>query len=221
MWPSISRSSIHLTPLKRTLDFPWLAHPQCLEDGNKLYGYLGVGLWWRDDHCKQVSVFILSKVFYPLWGYFELLPWDRKSKIVRGFPLSFHDWKSRYFFVFRLGWETLSDDFWGEVPRLLQKWEVPALGAYFCDLLLFFFRALITCLMTYLFWSANLDRPDLEDQYCHRVRATLAYAHEIEDFDDLVDPRHLYDCCLGPEPSKYVLEKIRREEKGCQLPHFS
>ncbi|XP_065615732.1 uncharacterized protein LOC136061637 [Quercus suber] len=58
-----------------------------------------------------------------------------------------------------------------------------------------------------------LDRPILEDQYLHRVRAALSYAREIEDFDDLVDPRHLYDCFLGPEPSKYVLEKIRREEK--------
>ena len=44
--------------------------------------------------------------------------------------------------------------------------------------------------------------------------AALAYAHEIEDFNDLVDPHHLYDCCLGPKPSKYVLEKIRLEEKS-------
>nr|POE56112.1 hypothetical protein CFP56_78844 [Quercus suber] len=43
-----------------------------------------------------------------------------------------------------------------------------------------------------------LDRPDLEDQYHHRVRAALAYACEIEDFDDLIDLRHLYDFCLGP-----------------------
>nr|POE57833.1 hypothetical protein CFP56_76368 [Quercus suber]POE62721.1 hypothetical protein CFP56_26481 [Quercus suber] len=35
----------------------------------------------------------------------------------------------------------------------------------------------------------------------------------IEDFDDLLDPRHLYDCYLAPELSKYVLEKIHREEK--------
>ena len=26
------------------------------------------------------------------YGYFELLPWDRKSRIVRGFPSSFWDW---------------------------------------------------------------------------------------------------------------------------------
>ena len=55
------------------------------------------------------------------YGYFELLPWDRKSRIVRGFPSSLRDWKSCYFFVSRAGWETLSDNSWGEVPRLLRK----------------------------------------------------------------------------------------------------
>ena len=28
------------------------------------------------------------------YGYFELLPWDKKSRIVRGFLSSFCDWKS-------------------------------------------------------------------------------------------------------------------------------
>ena len=37
------------------------------------------------------------------YGYFKLLPWDRKFRIVRGFPSSFCDWKSRYFFLF-LDW---------------------------------------------------------------------------------------------------------------------
>ena len=132
-----------------------------------------------------------------------------------GFPSSFRDWKSRYFFISRTGWETSSDDFWGEVPRLLRKWEVLALGAYFHYLLLFFFHILITGVMKFFLWFfTTLDRLDLEDQYRHRVRATLAYAREIEDFDDLVDPHHLYDCCLGPEPSKYILEKIHQEEKS-------
>ena len=59
-----------------------------------------------------------------------------------------------------------------------------------------------------------LDRPDLEDKHRHWVRATLAYTLEIEDFDNLVDHRHLFDCYLGLEPSKYVLEKIHWEEKS-------
>ena len=84
------------------------------------------------------------------YSYFELLPWDRKSRVVRGFPSSFRDWKSRYFFISGTSWETLSDDFWGEVPRLLRKWEVPALDAYFHDPLLFFFHTLITHLTKFL-----------------------------------------------------------------------
>ena len=126
------------------------------------------------------------------YRYFELLPWDRKSRIIRGFPSSFRDWQPRYFFISRMGWETLSDDFWGKVPRLLQKWEVPALGAYFHCLLLFFFHIVIARLMMFSFWFfAALHRPDLEDRHRHWVRVVLAYAHEIDDFDDLVDPRHL------------------------------
>ena len=37
------------------------------------------------------------------------------------------------FFVSRADWETLIDDFWGEVLRLLRKWKVLVLGAYFHD----------------------------------------------------------------------------------------
>ena len=66
----------------------------------------------------------------------------------------------------------------------------------------------------FLWFFIVLDHPDLEGKHRHRVHAALAYAREVEDFDDFVDPRHLFDCCLGPEPLKYVLEKIRREEKS-------
>ena len=38
--------------------------------------------------------------------------------------------------------------------------------------------------------------PELENQHHEWVRATLAFDQEIEDFDDLVDPRRLFDCCL-------------------------
>ena len=149
------------------------------------------------------------------YGYFELLPWDRKSRVVRGFPSSFHDWKSRYFFISGKGWETPSDNLWGEVLRLLRKWEVLALGAYFNCLSSFFFQIIIVHLMMFSFCLfVALDRPDLEDIHHHWVQAALAYAREIEDFDDFVDPHHLFDCCVGPKPSKYVLEKIPREENS-------
>ena len=36
------------------------------------------------------------------------------------------------------GWETLSDEFWGDVPRLLHRWRAPSLSApsFFLGLLL-------------------------------------------------------------------------------------
>ena len=54
----------------------------------------------------------------------------------------------------------------------------------------------------------------MEDCYQVRVQATLLFALTIEDFEDLVDPHHLYDCCLGLEPFAFVLKKIIQEEKS-------
>lgn len=54
-------------------------------------------------------------------GYYEPMPWDRKSHFIASLPSLFCYWKSRYFFVSRDGWETLSDDLWGDVPRLLHR----------------------------------------------------------------------------------------------------
>ena len=43
------------------------------------------------------------------YGYIELSPWDRQTKIVHKLPTSFRDWKSHYFFLSR-EFETLSND---------------------------------------------------------------------------------------------------------------
>ena len=61
---------------------------------------------------------------------------------------------------------------------------------------------------------ANSDRPKSKDRYQGKVQTTLEFAFTIEDFDDLVDLCHLYDCCLGPKPLAFVLKKITREEKS-------
>ena len=74
------------------------------------------------------------------FSYYELVPWDRRSRLIADLPSSFRYWKSRYFFVSGDGWETLSDDFWGDFLRLLCWWETPVLGAFalhcslFCSL---------------------------------------------------------------------------------------
>ena len=62
--------------------------------------------------------------------------------------------------------------------------------------------------IVYLVIFVVFDRPELESQYREQARVALAFTREIEDFDDLVNPRHLFDCCLGHKPLKYVLEKI-------------
>ena len=33
-------------------------------------------------------------------GYYELVPWERRTRIVRDLPSSFRYWKSWFFFVF-------------------------------------------------------------------------------------------------------------------------
>ena len=70
------------------------------------------------------------------FGYYELVPWDRRFQLIVDLPSSFLYQKSRYFFVSGDNWENLSNDFWGDVLRLLCQWETPQLGA-FC--LAFFF----------------------------------------------------------------------------------
>lgn len=93
----------------------------------------------------------------------------------------------------------------GKFLRLVRTFIV-----FFCFLLYHYYLPDNVCLPIFV----ALDRPKLEDQYSNRVHAALAFTCEIEDFDNLVDPRHLFDCCLGPEPSNNVLEKICREEKS-------
>ena len=83
------------------------------------------------------------------FGYYELMSWDRRSRLIVDLPSSYHYWKSRYFFVSGDGWETLSDNFWGDVPRLLHQWEAPQLSAF--ALHFFFF-------LVYLFtWIIPFD----------------------------------------------------------------
>ena len=63
------------------------------------------------------------------YGYYELVPWKRRTRIVRGLPSSFRYWKSRFFFVSRDDFKTPSGGVWGELPRLHRRWGMPTLGA--------------------------------------------------------------------------------------------
>ena len=63
------------------------------------------------------------------YGYYELVPWERRTRIVKGLPSSFRYWKSRSFFVSREDFETPFSKDWGDIPRLLCRWGTPTLGA--------------------------------------------------------------------------------------------
>ena len=85
----------------------------------------------RDGDMITLNEFLYLYRLKPFthYRYFEHLPWNRESRIVRNFPTSFHDWKLRYFFASGSRWETITDDLRGEVLWLLRKWEIPSLGA--------------------------------------------------------------------------------------------
>ena len=59
------------------------------------------------------------------YGYYELIPWARRARIVRGLPSSFRYWRFRFVFVSRDDFETPASEAWGDVPRLLRRWGTP------------------------------------------------------------------------------------------------
>ena len=63
------------------------------------------------------------------YGYYELVLWARRARIVRGLPSSFRYWKSHFFFVSGDDFETPTGKAWGDIPRLLRRWGTPHLGA--------------------------------------------------------------------------------------------
>ena len=54
-------------------------------------------------------------------GYYELVPWERRTRIVQDLPSSFKYWKSRFFFVSGDDWETPSNEVRGDLPRFLHR----------------------------------------------------------------------------------------------------
>ena len=63
------------------------------------------------------------------YGYYELVPWARRTRIIKGLPSSFRYWKSHLFFVSGDDFKTPSSEAWGDIPRLLRLWGTPNLGA--------------------------------------------------------------------------------------------
>ena len=99
-----------------------------MEDSGQLYRDMAGAI---DEDMIKVDEFVC---LYRLkeskeHGYYELVPWDRRTRIVRGLPSSFRYWKSRSFFVSKDDFETPYNEVWGDLPRLLCRWGTPRLGA--------------------------------------------------------------------------------------------
>ena len=62
------------------------------------------------------------------YGYYELVPWARRARIMRGLPSSFRYWNSHFFFVSGDDFEIPASEAWGDVPRLLRQWGTPHLS---------------------------------------------------------------------------------------------
>ena len=112
-----------------------------------------MAIWFivHDGEMITLNEFLFLYKLKPFthYRYFEIASRDKQTKIVNEFPTSFRDWKSCYFFVSG-EFETLSNDLWGEVSRLLQRWEIPTLGAlFFSSRLYFLFILLISDSLTF------------------------------------------------------------------------
>ena len=147
------------------------------------------------------------------YGYYELVPWERKTRIIKGLPSSFRNWKSRFFFVFGDDFETLSSREWGDVPRLLRQWGTPTLGPSIFLPVTVFLLSTVFVADSYLVFCAVKRRPKLKSRYTGRVEKAIEYTPTIENWDDLVDPRTLAFYNLGPDLSAYVLRLLSIEEK--------
>ena len=131
------------------------------------------------------------------YGYYELVPWVRKARIVIDLPSSFKYWKSQFFFMSGDDWETLSGEVWGDVPRLLRRWRILSLGASsFCKFS-FILCSFPSYIIIIILIVANFPvccvcvvkkRPKLKSKYRDRVEIAIEYIKTINDFDDLVDP---------------------------------
>ena len=92
-----------------------------------------MGIWLAANDRDMLKVDELVYLYHlkasKEHGYYELVPWERKTRIVKGLPSSFRYWKSIFFFVSRDDFKTPSSGVWGDLPRLHRWWGTPTLGA--------------------------------------------------------------------------------------------
>ena len=115
------------------------------------------------------------------YGYYELVPWERKTRIIKGLPSSFKYWKSRFFFVSGDDFETPCSREWGDVPGVASSVGDPnfrCVNIPSCSK--FSFCLLCSSLTPYLLFCVVKRRPKLKSRYNERIEKAIEYALTIE-----------------------------------------
>ena len=118
--------------LMELLDYFGIAPRQLMPNSWKIVvSCMGIWLATTDGDMLRVDelVYLYRLKASKEYGYYELVPWERSIRIVKGLPSSFKYQKSRFFFVSGDDFETPFGRVWGELPRLHHRWGTPTLGA--------------------------------------------------------------------------------------------
>ena len=97
--------------LMELLDHFGIALGQLMPNSWKIVvSYMGIWLAAMDEDMLRVDklVYLYRLKVSKEYGYYELVLWERKTRIVKGLLSSFRYWKSRFFFVFGNDFETPS-----------------------------------------------------------------------------------------------------------------
>ena len=124
------RLPVHLF-IMELLGFFGIAPRQLMPNSWRIvFNYMEIWLAVNEDMIKVGELVHLYRLKESKeYRYYELVPWARRARIVRGLPSSFRCWKSRFFIVSRDNFETLANEAWGDILRLLHRWGTLNLGA--------------------------------------------------------------------------------------------
>ena len=97
--------------LMELLDYFGIAPGQLMPNSWRIVvSCMGIWLATMDGDMLRIDelVYLYRLKASKEYGYYELVPWERSTRIVRGLPSSFRYWKSRFFFVSGDDFETPS-----------------------------------------------------------------------------------------------------------------
>ena len=89
--------------------------------------YMVIWMFANDRDAIRIDEFLY--VYCLRWsktpGYWEFKPWDRSSRLALDSPSSFRNWKTSFFFVSGVGYETVPCENLDDAPKFLHSWGTP------------------------------------------------------------------------------------------------